>query len=100
ARLPLNRLDHNSNGRGADAAPDRGHVVELRLPKPRHLRFEQQLECFLAGCRHGREGTAVKSTVERNYLVSSMAMQGSVLACKLDCAFVGLGPAVCEEHLV
>jgi len=31
---------------------------------------------------------------------SSVAMQGSVFAGELDCAFVGLGPAIGEEHLV
>ena len=100
AGLALDRLQHDRDRARRDRRLDRGEVVQRHLDEAGHLRCVQLLPLRLARRRHRGERAAMEAVIHGDDLVGAVAVFRAPFARQLDGAFVRLGAAVGEEHLV
>ena len=100
AGFPLDRLQHHGNGLVVDLPFNRIQIVQPRLGKPRHLRFEQGLEGLLARRRHRRQRPTVETAIKRDDLVGAVSITCAVFARQLDRTLVGLRAGIGKEDAI
>ena len=97
----LYRFEHHRGGALIHPAFDRGDVVEVGVLETLRERCESLLHFGLSRGGEGGQGPAMKRVVHGDDLVTvrTVFVKG-IFAGKLDRGFVGLRPAVAEEHLI
>ena len=101
APLALYGFKHHRGGTLIHLAFDRGDVVEVGVFEPLRERRESLLHLGLSRCGQGCQGPAMKRVFHGDDLVTVRAVFfNGIFAGELDGGFVGLRPAVAEEHFV